>query len=295
MAVTGLLGLLLLVPPVLAVIVLVVALAVTTRPDATLAAELSAARRHSFVTGVLANATFALALLLCIPWALNDGADQLAAAPLLAAGTALLALLAGELTWPRQRGATRVAALNPRTLRSVASHGLLVGLAAASASLAVVVVAGGVRADAGGRTVTGSGGPTRTGQPATQTQGPFPGWDFGVWQLLALGAVVALVWLVVRAAALRAAVVRADVDSDNLLRRASFVRAARLATSGILFTLAADLVLAGLSLGDVQGDSAVTVGLTSLGVVISLAAFAVTWIPAPRLCPVPPVTGVVTT
>ena len=116
--------------------------------------------------------------------------------------------------------------------------------------------------------------------------GPFPGWAYGVPQLVVLAAVVGLLLLVLRATTHRATVVTADLETDHLLRRASAARAFRTATFGILVTAGADLFFGGSAARNVHDGAAgaVALGVMLLGLGCLLAALVVCWCPPPG-CP----------
>jgi hypothetical protein len=123
------------------------------------------------------------------------------------------------------------------------------------------------------------------GSLVERAAGPFPGWAYGVPQLAALATVLVLVILVLRATVHRATVVTADLDTDQLLRRASAARALRTTTFGILVTAGADLFFGGAAAHNVHGGGAGATALAAmaLGLGCLLAALVVALVPATRL------------
>jgi hypothetical protein len=115
--------------------------------------------------------------------------------------------------------------------------------------------------------------------------GPFPGWAYGVPQLVVLAVVLGLLLLVLRAATQRATVVTADLETDQLLRRASAARAYRTATFGILATTGADLFFGAAAAHNIHEGAAgvVAFGTMGLGLCALFAALVVVLVPAPRL------------
>ena len=99
-----------------------------------------------------------------------------------------------------------------------------------------MLVAAGLLADGSGDTVT------RTRADGGASAGPFPGWAYGLPQLVTLAVCVLLCALTVRAAARRAAVVTADLETDLVLRRASAARGPAALVAGALLTLGPDLL-----------------------------------------------------
>jgi hypothetical protein len=270
----------------IAAVVVAVLLAVSARPGTTLTSKVASARRHAVVTSLVASALMAASLLalawLVITDALSglDGARVVAVAPLVATATALVVLLAGELTWPRPHGATRTALLHDRSVRSLLHGGWSKAALAAVVALTVVLVATGLLADGSGDSVT------RTRADGAAGAGPFPGWVYGLPQLVTLAVCVLLCALTIGAAVRRAAVVTADLDTDLVLRRASAARALRALAAGALLTLGPDLLLAGSAGGRVaeagpwHALALVAVVAGPLVVVLGLAALLV---PVPRL------------
>ncbi len=300
-------SLLLLVPAVLfasvGVVVLVV-LALTARPDHTLTSEVASARRHGLATSVLAQIAFvlAIALLLWLATRPSDGSVRptpvwLGALPLIGAVVALLVLVVGELTWPRPRGLQRQVNLNPRTLADLVPRAWGRTLATLLTLTLAVIAFGWWAADVDGHSL-------RRENPAEHfvaTASPFPGVDYGLPQLVALGVTLLALYGVLRLVVLRPAVVRSDVATDNRLRSASAVRAIRVVVSALALTAAGNLFFGGATglrlygPGWPQNLSAAAMllgaGLGVLGIVLVLA-------PAPRLPkadPVPPTDARTTT
>ena len=275
-------GLLLLGPLLLGVLIglaVLVGLAVSARPDHTLSRELVVARRHGVTTSAVALVVQVLALVLA-PFALT------AVLPLAGSALALLILLAGELTWPRPRGTTRTAVIRDRSVGSVLPTGWATTAAAAGGLLVVTLLVGGWLGNSSSSDAAIA--TTRVdpdGGLVERAAGPFPGWTYGVPQLLVLAVVVALLLLVLRATTDRATVVTADVATDQLLRRASAARAFRTATFGAMITTGADLFFGASAARHVHDGAAgaVALGVMLLGVGCLLAALAVVLVPAPRL------------
>ena len=258
----------------------------TARPDATLTAEVATARRHSVLVSVLASVLagaalvglFAARSLVASP-ALQTN-RVLAVLPLCAAAVGLLVLWAGELTWPRPTGVVRTALLHDRSAATLARGawprtalvvtGLLVGTCGVA----------GLLADADGRTIS------RRFPGGGASASPFPGWFYGVPQLLVLACCVALTTAVLVAAARRPAVVTADVETDLLLRRASAARACRVLVCAALVTLAGDLATAGsrvASIHDTGPAHAAGSVVLVLGLLLLPVALSVAFLPVPRL------------
>lgn len=270
---------------VLGVVVMAV-LATTARPDHTLPSEVASARRHGLLTSVLAQATFVLtvAALLWMVTRPSDGYVRFwqGALPLLGASAALVVLALGELTWPRPRGRQRQVNLNPRTTGDLLPRTwarMLVGLG--MLTLAVIAF-GWWAAEPNGHSITVH----HPAERSTHTGSPFPGSDYGKLQLVALAATLLLLWLVLRLAVLRPAVVRSDIATDNLLRAASVVRAVRVVVSALALTAAGNLFFAGMTAIRVV-DPGWTQNLYGagaiLGVVLGLVGVALVLAPAPRL------------
>ncbi len=281
-------GLIVLVPLLLLLVagsVTAVALALSARPDGTLPSEVAAARRHAVVSSALAGAV-ALVVCVLLPLTLvmlrlGVPARLVACLPLVAAGSALVVLLVGELTWPRQRGATRTARLQDRSFVSVLGGRWPRWAAVVVLGQIAATVALGVLADPSGRSLT------RATPGRSSTAGPFPGWDYGTVQLAALACCVGVALLVARAATHRSAVVTADPDTDLLLRRASVARAARVLVAGTLVTLGADLFVGGSAAANVWAAGGAATVLTRaamlLGALVALAGLASLLVPVPRL------------
>ncbi len=274
----------------LAALVVAVLLAASARPGATLTSEVASARRHAVVTSLVAFALMTASLLV-LAWLVPsgalgglDGARVVAVAPLVATATALVVLLGGELTWPRPHGATRTALLHDRSARTLLRPGWSKAALTAVVALALVLVVTGLLADGSGDSVT------RVRADGAAGAGPFPGWVYGLPQLVTLAACVLLCVLTVGAAVRRAAVVTADLDTDLVLRRASAARALRALVAGTLLTLGPDLLVAGgagrrvAEAGPWHALALVALVAGPLVVVLGLAALLV---PVPRLSAAP--------
>lgn len=280
-------GLLFLVPLVLVVpvaLAILVALAVSARPDHTLSRELVSARRHGVTTSVVAVLLQVLGFGLTF---VGVGDSSLTAVlPLAGSALALLALLVGELTWPRPRGTTRTAVIHDRSMASLLRGGWARTASGAAALLVVTLVVGGWLGNSGSSDASIAVTETLSdGSPVERSAGPFPGWAYGVPQLIVLGTVGLLLLLVLRATTHRAAVVTADLATDQLLRRASAARAFRTASFGVLATAGADLFFGGSAAHNVHGGTAgvVAIGAMLLGLGCAVAALVVVLVPAPRL------------
>lgn len=291
-------GIVLVVPLLLLVgmaAVILVVLAATRRPDHQLTGEVAAARRHGVVTSVLA-----IAFMFLVPAALwpvlsqvMGGGVLLGVLPLLGAIGAQSVLLLGERTWPRPSGTTRTALVLPRSPAMFLRGGWARLTVGSVAALGVVIATGRYlgRNDNGHSLHTIDYAPD--GAMTERMASPFPGWDYGLPQTVALLVVLAMLVLVLRATTARPAVVTADAVTDLLLRRASAARTYRVASFAALLTLAGDLFFAGTAMqriytdgGDLAGKLAVLLAVTA-----ALGALAVLLVPAPRLprdVPAPP-------
>ncbi|MGZ8737619.1 MAG: hypothetical protein ACXWW7_10685 [Nocardioides sp.] len=285
-------GFLILIPLLLivsAALAVIVGLAVSARPDHTLSRELVSARRHGVTTALVAVALQGLGLALS-PASFSP--NLTAVMPLVGSALALLALLVGELTWPRPRGTTRTAVIRDRSVGSLLRGGWARTAGVAAALLVFTLVVGGLlgnssSSDAAIATVDVQ----PDGSMVERASGPFPGWAYGVPQLVVLVAVVGLLLLALRATTDRATVVTADLETDHLLRCASAARAFRTATFGILVTAGADLFFGGSAARNVHDGVAgvVALGVMLLGLGCLLAALVIVLVPTPRLprTPVP--------
>jgi hypothetical protein len=283
-------GLVLVVPLLLllaAGTVVLVVLAATRRPDAGLPSEVAAARRHGVVTSVLAVVFVLLspAVLWPVLSQVVPGGFLLGVLPLLGAIGAQAVLLVGERTWPRPQGTMRTALVRPRSVGMFLRGGWARLTAGAVAALAVVIATGRYlgRNDNGHSIHTVDYAPD--GAMTERMASPFPGWDYGLPQTVALLVLLALLALVLRAVTGRPAVVTADAATDLLLRRASAARTYRVTSFAVLLTLAGDLFFAGTSMqriytdgGDLAAKLAVLLALAA-----GIGALAVLLVPAPRL------------
>jgi hypothetical protein len=280
-------GLLFLVPLTLVVpaaLVVLVVLALSARPDHTLSRELVSARRHGVATSVVAVLLQLLGLGLTFLGLGN--APLTAVLPLAGSALALVALLVGELTWPRPRGTTRTAVIHDRSIGSLLRGGWARTASGAATLLVLTLLVGGWLGNSS--SADASIAVTEILPDGTLTEraaGPFPGWAYGVPQLIVLGVIGALLLLVLRATTQRATVVTADLATDHVLRRASAARAFRAASFGILVTAGADLFLGGSAAHHVHGGvaGAVALGAMLLGLGCAVAAVVVVLVPAPRL------------
>ena len=280
-------------------LVVALALARRARPDSTLTSEVATARRHATTTSGLAltamlGTPVLLVMLLGVStvlgmrWGLSFGPGfrLMACLPLLGVLLGVVVLLLGELTWPRPTGASRTALLHDRSVRSLLTRGWPLWAAVTTALTAVCLVLAGLAGDDSGGSIT------HTRPDGASTAGPFPGWTYALPQLVVLGACVLVALGTLRAVARRSAVVTADLETDQLLRRASVARVCRALVAGCLVTLGPDLAVGGSAVRNAfasdatvaatLGDAAVLVGLVLL--VVGLAVLA---IPVPRLPALP--------
>jgi len=304
-------GIVLSVPLLLTLVIgvaLVAVLAATATRSERLIGTVAAARRHGTATGGLA-----VALGIAVAWVAPQTARRLDAAsgvgllavPLIFALAHTAVVLAGELTWPRPRGAVRSAALAARAPSTVAPRGLRRLWRTSAALVAVVCAVGWLTADPSGRAI-GSTVVGPDGQPVWGgSAGPYPGWVFAAPALVGLLALVVAVEGGLRLVAARAAVAGADPAAEAALRRASAHRLLRGASSGALGTAGGLLVFGGGAVRGVYSGSwggvvgqeqlwghepalvAVGTGATVLGLACGLAALAVLCLPAPRVHPDP--------
>jgi hypothetical protein len=267
--------------------IVVVVVAATRRPDTDLTGEVAAARRHGLVTSGLA-----IVFMLLVPAALWPALSQvvpggylLGTLPLIGAIGAQGVLLVGERTWPRPRGTVRTALVQPRSPGMFLRGGWATLTATCVVALAVVIATGRWlgRYDNGHSLHTVDYAPD--GSMTERTASPFPGWDYGLPQTLALLVLLVSLALVLRAITTRPAVVTADAATDLLLRRASAARTYRVTSFAVLLTLAGDLFFAGTTMqnlytdgGDLAGKLAIVAALAA-----GLGAMAVLLVPAPRL------------
>jgi hypothetical protein len=276
-----------LVPLTLVVVVVGVVLATSVRPDAGLGWEVAAARRHAVTTGVLAlvlavTTPFVALAVFGASYVLRAGIGlpfrPMACAPLAGALVGLVVLLVGELTWPRPTGASQTALLRDRSVRTLLDTGWARASAAAAAVTALGLLVGGLVGD--GQTVT------RVQPHRSTSAGPFPGWGFAAPQLVALALCVGLAMACVAATSRRSAVVHADAETDELLRRASVARVARLVLSSALVTLGADLFFGGLAAQNAYAGSgwhALAAAATLAGPLVLVLGLVALALPAPRM------------
>lgn len=268
--------------------VVLVVLAVTARPGHTLPTEVASARRHALVTSVVAQVSFVLTLVFLVAFAgrPHDGAVRptpvwLGALPLIAACVALLVLAVGELTWPRPREPQRQVTLNPRGVRDLLPPGWTLVLGLVSGTAVTVIAAGWALSAGDGHSISH----TDPSGAWSRAAGPFPGPDYGLPQLVALAAAILLGLGVLRLAVFRPAVVRSDVGTDNLLRRASAARAIRVVVAAAALTAGADLFFGGSAARRVYDGFAQGLSLAAMvaGLGLGIAAVALVLAPAPRL------------
>lgn len=168
-----------------------------------------------------------------------------------AGGAAFLAVHAiGELTWPRPTGAVRRAALSRRGLRDIAPTGPAVLVLSWSGALLVLLTVCAIVATDDGRAL-----PWRHGPDITSAAGPFPGWFYGRWILLAVAVLLIGCVAVLRLVARRPAVSDASADDDTALRRLSARRVLGGVQLVLGWTLAGCLGVASAALRGAQGGS----------------------------------------
>ena len=269
-------------------VVVLVLLAITARPDHTLPSEVASARRHGLATSVLAQVAFVatIALLTLFSMRPSDGYVRptpvwLGVLPLIGALAAIAVLALGELTWPRPRGLQRQVNLNPRSTRDLVP-GTWGSILVALCTLTVAVIGfGWWAAHPDGHSLTRT-----VSDLQRSTVSPFPGADYGLPQLVALGVALLMLYGVLRLVVLRPAVVRSDVATDNRLRAASAVRAIRVVVSALALTAAGDLFFggtAGLRLYDPGWQQNLSAAAMLLGAGLALAGILLVLAPAPRL------------
>ncbi|MFD1506505.1 hypothetical protein FE374_16050 [Georgenia yuyongxinii] len=250
------------------------------RPAGTADAAAAAARRHQLTTGVLAlvgGLVVAAAAASLAPTALLSvtGVPGLVAA-LAPYGAALVLLAvhaAGELTWPRPRGAVRSAVLVHRSLRDLtgARAWLLAGTSAVTVAL---LVAFGATAADDGRMVANHLTAAEIAAGISGLRGPYPGWPYGGPALVALGLVLLSTLAVLHLVARRAAVGGADREVDHALRLASVRRV----LGGVQLLVGAALtgyaVVGGISLYGAgwQGAALTCLGVAVVSLVVSFGA-----------------------
>lgn len=168
-----------------------------------------------------------------------------------AGGAAFLAVHAvGELTWPRPTGAVRRAALARRGLREITPAGLgVLVLGWSVALLALLVLCAAVATD-DGRAL-----PWRHGPDVTSAAGPFPGWFYGRWIVLAVAVLLVGCVAVLLLVARRPAVSDTSADDDVALRRLSARRVLGGVQLVLAWTLAGCLGVASRALRGTQGGS----------------------------------------
>ncbi|MDQ0375309.1 hypothetical protein [Cellulomonas humilata] len=185
-----------------------------------------------------------------------------------AGGAAFLAVHAvGELTWPRPTGIVRRAALARRGLRDITPAGLgALVLGWSAALLALLALCAAVATD-DGRALPWRHGPLVTGEA-----GPFPGWFYGRWLVLAVAVLLAGCIGVLLLVARRPAVSDASADDDTALRRLSARRVLGGVQLVLGWTLAGCLGVASRALHAVQGGAVDGVALADPTVVAVAAA-----------------------
>lgn len=184
-----------------------------------------AARRHELLVSGLAflAATVAAIALIAQPvrwpgWAPAPGAVQ-ALTPFAVAAVFAMVRSAGELTWPRPRGAVRAAPLARRTPWSVGGSRLRWVLGTAAA-LTLVLVAAGFTANETGRQF--SSAPVNLPEGVlSSSSGPYPGWTYGVPMLLGLAATLAVTWVALSVITRRAPLHGLPAVHDAAVRRTS--------------------------------------------------------------------------
>lgn len=244
--------------PVAALIILCIALAVVVawlfahrrRPaalEARLVPVIAAARRRALVAVLCAVSVFVAGAVAGIAFPELLG-QPFAFAPL-AAGAAGILLYAA--TPPRdasvQEGAARVAVLEPRSWRTVAPRRWLWGIVEIAVMFVVLVVFGGVTADADEQ---GRQRVIRFEAAGTvSSAGPYPGWSFGVPALIGLAVLlVATLVAMQRIGTTTAFPHPQDADADLQWRTASASVILTLAMGAMLFALGGLTLAAGLAM-----------------------------------------------
>lgn len=244
---------------------------------------LQRARRHETLVTFAATSAGLLAatLLVVLPTEPSFADDEgwsprdwsWAVAPFVGATVLAGVRAAGELTWPRPRGAVRVAPLARRTAVSVGGRRLVLLLVTVGVAVVTLSISG-LTATSDGRHLAGRGTPG-----TSPVSGPYPGWPYGVPMLcalaLALGATAVALRLIVRRPPL-GGLATAD---DDALRRVSATRllgGVQTAVGGgtsLLLVLAATVVQdagwtgqahAATALGLVVGAASGLAGVTGL-------------------------------
>ena len=168
-----------------------------------------------------------------------------------AGGAAFLAVHAvGELTWPRPTGAVRRAALARRGLRETTPVGLGALVLGWSVALLALLALGAAVATDAGRAL-----PWRHGPDVTSAAGPFPGWFYGRWLVLALAVLLVGCVAVLLLVARRPAVSDTSADDDTALRRLSARRVLGGVQLVLAWTLAGCLGVASRALRGTQGGA----------------------------------------
>lgn len=208
----------------------------------TLPPQLAAARRHSTLSGVCAEAVMwttivGLWVMAFIVESDINGSRVLAVVPMLSACAALVVLLIGERMWPMPEGPVRSAALERRHVSQLINRYWVALATSAALALVALLLWAGFSADASGRRLDAAGVPAWA-RPA------FPGWFYGLPQVAGLIVLTALTGLILLASVTRPAVVTADLQTDDHLRTASGVRALRIATVAVFMCLSGNSYVA---------------------------------------------------
>lgn len=234
------------------------------------------ARRHALGTSVTAIVVAAVAALgcgmTCLSLLSGPGVygRTLLLMPLVAGIAHTIAVLLGELTWPRPQGDVRHARLARRDLLDAAPRTLVRLAAVTLAALVVILVTGALTADHTGRRIA-------VALPDGEvTARPFPGLHYGGPVAVGLIVLVLVTGVALRVVSDRPAVTAEDPRIEAALRRASAHRVLRGATAGGLMLAAGLLLMVGTSLrslGSITGTAA-TAGLGAVGGVAVVAAVA---------------------
>lgn len=176
-------------------------------------------------------------------------------APALAGIAFVLAIALGEVTWPTPAGRVRTAELGQS--RPPAPRRLALGLAAAFAAVATLVIAGGRTAATDGRSVEvhwthGAAG-----------AGPYPGWYYGLPIAVGLAVLGVATWWSLRRIDARAALGEQLREDDWAARTAAKTRTLRGALAAVLLTFGGTALVMGGALHGLSSTAELN-GVTEL-------------------------------
>jgi hypothetical protein len=187
---------------------------------------------------------------------------------------------AGELTWPRPRGAVRTAPLQRRTVADLGGWRLR-WLLATAALLVVTLVVTGLTAAPDGRSVPHPVRITDDGGVMTGASGPYPGWAYGVPMLVGLALALLATVVTLRLIARRAPLGGLARWHDDAVRRTSAARTLAGVQVCLGGTVAALMLVAGgavanaLGSVDPSGETVRSPGVVVLVVTIAVVGLAV--------------------